>query len=171
MAKSIRLFLVLLLDRMVTFFLLIHLKIYQRSLKFYFKTTIPAQKKEEDALKKQLAENDKAMKEMAQSYEEKLAAAKSQVYFVRKKFTKEKNLIFFFNLNLKKTGNLERTKIIEKSKTVPHIKNVNIDPSLSGAIIFLLEGEGPKTIGLAANSNIKLNGVGYVLIFNYVSIF
>jgi hypothetical protein len=37
-------------------------------------------KKEEEAMKKQLEENDKAMKAMQQSYEEKLAAAQAQVF-------------------------------------------------------------------------------------------
>ena len=36
-------------------------------------------KQEEEAMRKQLEENDKAMKLMHQTYEEKLAAAKAQV--------------------------------------------------------------------------------------------
>ncbi|CAF0775063.1 unnamed protein product [Brachionus calyciflorus] len=91
---------------------------------------------EEEALRKQLAENDKAMKSMQQTYEEKLAEAKSM------------------------TENLRSTKIHEQAKTIPHLRNVNMDPSLSGTIIYLIEGEGLKKVGSGADSQVKLKGIG-----------
>ena len=49
---------------------------------------------------------------------------------------------------------------MEKSKTTPHLRNVNMDPYLSQTIKLLLEGEGPKTLGPEGKSNIALYGVG-----------
>lgn len=46
------------------------------------KNIYSAKAQQEEALRKQLEENDKAMKEMQQSYEEKLASAKAQVKYV-----------------------------------------------------------------------------------------
>lgn len=94
-----------------------------------------------DALKRQLEENEKSMKLMQQSYEEKLAAAHAQ------------------------TANLERTKIVEKSKTMPSLKNINMDPQLSGTIIILLESQGVVKIGKQGKAYIGLSGVGYDLNF------
>ena len=48
--------------------------------KYIFITLIEERiRQEEEAMRKQLEENDKAMKLMQQTYEEKLAAAKAQV--------------------------------------------------------------------------------------------
>lgn len=48
--------------------------------KYIFMTLIEERiRQEEEAMRKQLEENDKAMKLMQQTYEEKLAAAKAQV--------------------------------------------------------------------------------------------
>ncbi|CAF0775133.1 unnamed protein product [Brachionus calyciflorus] len=94
------------------------------------------QKVNDDVLQKQLEENEKAMKEMQQSYEEKLAQAKATA------------------------GISDRAVIMEKAKKTPHLSNINMDPSLSGTIKLLLEGEGKKTIGLPGNSDISLNGIG-----------
>jgi len=49
--------------------------------------------------------------------------------------------------------------VIEKSKTVPHLRNVNMDSTLSGMIRFLLEGDGVKNIGSDPKSEIVLNGI------------
>jgi hypothetical protein len=57
----------------------------------------------------------------------------------------------------------ERSKILEKAKTTPHLTNINMDPSLSGSIKILLEGEGRKIIGLPGKSDINLIGIGYSL--------
>ena len=54
----------------------------------------------------------------------------------------------------------ERSKILEKAKTTPHLTNINMDPSLSGSIKLLLEGEGRKLIGLPGKSDISLIGIG-----------
>lgn len=48
--------------------------------KYFYNSSIEERiKQEEEAMRKQLEENDKAMKLMQQTYEEKLAAAKAQV--------------------------------------------------------------------------------------------
>ena len=41
-----------------------------------------------------------------------------------------------------------RSQILEKAKKVSHLSNLNMDPTLSGTIKILIEGEGKKTIGL-----------------------
>lgn len=56
----------------------------------------------------------------------------------------------------------EHSKIMEKAKKTPHLSNINMDPSLSGTIKLLLEGDGQKKIGLPGQSDIKLNGIGYL---------
>jgi hypothetical protein len=38
-----------------------------------------------------------------------------------------------------------------------------MDPSLSGSIKLLLEGEGRKVIGLPGKSDISLIGIGYII--------
>lgn len=93
-------------------------------------------KQEEETMRKQLEENEKNMKLMQQSYEEKLAAAKSQV------------------------GGNEIAKILEKAKTTPHLSNVNMDPACNGTIKLLLEGEGTKTLAPLGKGDIPLNGLG-----------
>lgn len=87
-------------------------------------------------MKKTLEENEKAMKAMQQSYEEKLAQARSQV-----------------------SGN-EISKSLEKAKTVPHLSNVNMDPTLTGTIKLLLEGDGQKKLAPPGKGDIRLNGLG-----------
>ena len=48
--------------------------------KYFYNSSIDERiRQEEEAMRKQLEENDKAMKLMQQTYEEKLAAAKAQV--------------------------------------------------------------------------------------------
>ena len=76
------------------------------------------------------------MDSMKKSYEEKLAEAQAQV------------------------GDLASTKIKEKAKALPHFYNINMDPSLSGKNILLLEGEGQKTIGKPNRSDFQLFGLG-----------
>lgn len=59
--------------------------------------------------------------------------------------------------------------ILEKAKTIPHLTNINMDPSLSGSIKLLLEGEGKKTIGLKGKADIGLMGIGllfYLIEYN-----
>lgn len=94
-------------------------------------------KKAEEALRKQLEDNDKQMLEMKKSFDEKLAAAKAD------------------------TSHSETNKKLEKAKTTPHLRNVNMDPTLNGTIRHLIEGEGTKVVGLAAKgAAIPLNGIG-----------
>jgi len=112
----------------------------------------------DEALKKQLAENDKAMRDMKLSYEEKLAeAAKSQV---RDLFFKILNLDMTENFVLLFKGGSERGALLQKAKTTPHLSNINMDPTLSGSIKLLLEGDGVKKIGMPGKSDIPLNGLG-----------
>ena len=54
-----------------------------------------------------------------------------------------------------------RSQILEKAKKVSHLSNLNMDPTLSGTIKILIEGEGKKTIGLPGKSDISLNGLGF----------
>jgi len=94
-------------------------------------------KKAEETLRKQLEDNDKQMLEMKKSFEEKLAAAKAD------------------------TSHSETNKKLEKAKTTPHLRNVNMDPTLNGTIRHLIEGDGTKVIGLAAKGAvIPLSGIG-----------
>jgi hypothetical protein len=66
------------------------------------------------------------------------------------------NLIF----DLFKTENLSVFKTVEQSKTIPHLRNVNMDSTLSGMIRHLLDKEGEITIGKPGNADIGLNGLG-----------
>ena len=50
---------------------------------------------------------------------------------------------------------------MEKAKTVPHLRNINMDPQLCGTVKILLEGEGTKIVGLPGKSDIGLKGFGY----------
>lgn len=75
------------------------------------------------------------MKEMELSYEEKLREAKNSIQ------------------------NSEQSQKLAKAKTTPHLSNINMDPSLSGTLIFLLDGDGDKKIGLPGNSDIPLQGI------------
>ena len=58
-------------------------------------------------------------------------------------------------------GELESSKIQEKAKNIPHFYNVNVDPSLSGKNIIILEGDGEKKIGKPGKSDIQLYGIGW----------
>lgn len=49
---------------------------------------------------------------------------------------------------------------MEKAKKLPHLSNINMDPSLSHTIKIILEGEGQKKIGVPGKSDIALNGLG-----------
>jgi hypothetical protein len=68
-------------------------------------------------------------------------------------------LNFFLLKNKDILGTGSASKVIEKSKTVPHLRNVNMDSTLSGMIRFLLEGDGVKNIGSDPKSEIVLNGI------------
>lgn len=92
-------------------------------------------------MKLRLAENEKKMKEMEATYEEKLAAAKAEA---AKSHT---------------INGDNRSEILEKAKKIPHLSNINMDPSLTGTIKYLLEGEGQKKIGFV-NCDIIMKGVG-----------
>lgn len=59
------------------------------------------------------------------------------------------------------------SKVIEKSKTIPHLRNVNMDSTLSGMIRFLLEGDGVKNIGSEPKSEVPLTGIKYVYILYF----
>ena len=58
------------------------------------------------------------------------------------------------------------SKVLERSKTVTHLRNVNMDTSLSGSIRYLIEKDGALTIGAPGKADIGLNGIGYVLILS-----
>lgn len=60
-----------------------------------------------------------------------------------------------------KTGDFETSKILEKAKKIPHLRNINMDPGLCGTIKILLEGEGTKIVGVPGKSDIGLKGFGY----------
>lgn len=66
-------------------------------------------------------------------------------------------------------------KHIEKAKTVPHIRNVNMDPTLSGTIFHFFDGQGPKKIGSAPDSDIILKAIcvnqNHAIINNNAGIF
>ena len=54
-----------------------------------------------------------------------------------------------------------RSKIHEQAASIAHLRNINMDPALSGTVIFLLGGEGVKKIGRPDKSpEIALKGVG-----------
>jgi hypothetical protein len=110
-----------------------------------------------EILKKQLEENEKQMKAMQQSYEEKLAASQAVV----SDFSYLIFLIsFIYQSTSSKTGNLESSKMAEKAKKTPHLSNINMDPALNGTIKLLIEGEGPKKIGTSDKCDIKIKGLG-----------
>lgn len=52
------------------------------------------------------------------------------------------------------------SKINEQCKTTPHLRNVNIDPQLSGTVRHLLEGQGVEIIGSTDKADIKVLGIG-----------
>ena len=115
-------------------------------------------------MKKTLEENEKAMKAMQQSYEEKLAAAKAQVYrFHLQTIFRSFDIRFIWFISnwwFVKTGGSEISKALEKAKTIPHLSNVNMDPTLTGTIKLILEGEGQKTLAPPGKGDIPLNGLG-----------
>ena len=62
--------------------------------------------------------------------------------------------------DLLKTENLSVSKTVELSKSIPHLRNVNMDSTLSGMIRHLLDKEGDITIGKPGSADIGLNGLG-----------
>jgi hypothetical protein len=100
---------------------------------------------DDEAMKKLLEDNEKSMKAMQQSYEEKLAEAKNH--------EPSKNEI-----------------INKKAEKIPHLANINMDPSLSRNIKFILEGDGKKTIGIPGKSDIGFKGVGIQDPHGYITI-
>lgn len=92
---------------------------------------------------------------MKQSYEEKLAQAQADVCDLKKK----KKL--FKTKFSSKVSELGASKIKEKAKSIPHFRNINMDPSLSGKNIIILEGDGQKKIGKSGTgTDIALSGLG-----------
>lgn len=55
---------------------------------------------------------------------------------------------------------MDLSKSMEKAKTTPHLSNVNMDPTLTGTIKLILEGEGVKTLAPPGKGDIPLNGLG-----------
>ncbi|XP_076324558.1 kinesin-like protein KIF28 isoform X2 [Tachypleus tridentatus] len=80
-------------------------------------------KKLEEEMRAQMAENERELLQMKQSYEEKLKQAETQ--------QKEDD---------------NRAKIEEEKKKHPHLANLNFDPQLSGKIIHIIK-EGENAIG------------------------
>ena len=98
----------------------------------------PSKSKENDELvKKALAENQKQIDAMKQSYESKLAEAKSQIQSV----------------------DSEKFLLNEKAKKTPHLSNINMDPSLSHSIKIIFDSEGQKKIGVQGKADIVLYGL------------
>ena len=108
------------------------------------------------SLNRQLEENNKAMEDMKLSYEEKLKKAQEQA---RLQFSFRHLSLMFKIFCFEKNSDLASTKIIKKSKTMPHLRNVNMDSMLSGKIRHLLDGEGVKKIGSDPKSDIVLGGI------------
>ena len=75
---------------------------------------------------------------MKQSYESKLADAKTQIQNV----------------------DSEKFLLNEKAKKVPHLSNINMDPSLSHTVKILFENDGQKKIGVQGKADIVLYGLG-----------
>ena len=48
---------------------------------------------------------------------------------------------------------------MEQSKLIPHLRNVNMDPSLCGTIRYILN-RTDMTIGSPGNADIGLSGLG-----------
>jgi hypothetical protein len=48
---------------------------------------------------------------------------------------------------------------MDQSKTIPHLRNVNMDPSLCGTIRHIID-KNELTIGSVGNVNIGLSGLG-----------
>ncbi len=63
-------------------------------------------------------------------------------------------------LKINKVEKLSASKLLERSKTVTHLRNVNMDTSLSGTIRHLIEKDGELTIGAPGKADIGLNGIG-----------
>ncbi|XP_022241347.1 kinesin-like protein KIF28P [Limulus polyphemus] len=80
-------------------------------------------KKLEEEMRAQMAENERELLQMKQTYEEKLKQAETQ--------QKEDD---------------DRAKIEEEKKKHPHLANLNFDPQLSGKIIHIIK-EGDNAIG------------------------
>jgi kinesin family member 1 len=97
--------------------------------------------KTDEATKLRMIDNEKKMKEMEKSYEEKLKAAKAEA---AKSHT---------------INGDNRSELLEKAKKIPHLSNINMDPALTGTIKYLLEGEGQKKIGFVG-CDILMKGVG-----------
>jgi sporulation protein YlmC with PRC-barrel domain len=98
-----------------------------------FKKQNEKSKDKDEEIKKLREENEKTMKAMQQSYEEQLAVASKQKLS-------------------------EKEMINKKADKIPHLSNVNMDPSLSKTIKFILEGDKRKTIGIVGKSDISLKG-------------
>lgn len=59
-----------------------------------------------------------------------------------------------------KMADSDVSKVFEKAKKIPHLSNVNMDPSLTGKIKLLLEGDGSKRLAPPGKGDIPLNGLG-----------
>ena len=59
-------------------------------------------------------------------------------------------------------GGNEITKNLEKAKRFPHLSNVNMDPTLTGTIKLILEGDGQKKLAPPGKGDLPLNGLGWV---------
>ncbi len=100
-----------------------------------------AKKEMEDNLKKQLEQNEREIESMKKSYEQKLAEAEA----------KAKELE-----NARKLNN-------EKTKTCPHLTNINADPMLTGSLKYPIELNSKKnklTIGSSDKIEIQIFGLG-----------
>ncbi|KAG8190882.1 hypothetical protein JTE90_010307 [Oedothorax gibbosus] len=88
----------------------------------------------EEEMKAAMAENERELQQIRQSYEEKLKAAR-----------------------LSQRADNERAKLEELKKQHPHLSNLNFDPQLSGKILHILK-KGANIIGKEDNTDILLLG-------------
>ncbi|KFM80374.1 Kinesin-like protein KLP6, partial [Stegodyphus mimosarum] len=88
----------------------------------------------EEEMKAAMAENERELQQIKQTYEEKLRLARQA-----------------------QKADENRAKLEELKKQHPHLSNLNFDPQLSGKILHILH-KGANTIGKEDNSDILLLG-------------
>ncbi|GIY76501.1 kinesin-like protein KIF28P [Caerostris darwini] len=88
----------------------------------------------EEEMKAAMAENERELQQIKQSYEEKLRQARQA-----------------------QKVDAERAKLEELKKQHPHLSNLNFDPQLSGKILHILK-KGANRIGKEDNADIMLLG-------------
>ena len=98
-------------------------------------------KKWEDEMRAAVLENERQMKEMKQTYEERLQKQREAAPVVSSEVSTFKSL----------------TKLEDEKLYNPHISNLNFDEQLSGKIVFLIR-LGSNTVGKSEDCDIHLTG-------------